>query len=258
MANGADVSEWQGALPSSWFAQHDFVIIRGHSGYRDDLQFSTNWRNARGHTKRGIYGYVVPDRDPAAQARRLRELTADDPPELGYWCDAEEPGLDVEHVLAHLRALGDNAGLYTYVPFLRSALGNDERLRAWPLWIAGYGPNDGDRHDLDPDAPWPWAIHQYTSKPLDLNYAPTLDVFGPAPDPEDGDMRSMLIHAPGSHAVYVYDAAAGTKTLVASAEVLDGMKALAPRTGLICDGPHNGAHEATQAFVDGLVDVTGT
>jgi hypothetical protein len=77
--------------------------------------------------------------------------------------------------------------------------------------------------------------------------------YGRTPAPEEIDMKSMLIHAPGSFATAVYDPANHTKTLLRSAAVLEGLKAIAPRTGLIVDGPDNGVFEVSQEFWDSAV-----
>lgn len=82
-----------------------------------------------------------------------------------------------------------------------------------------------------------------------------IDELQNAPE-EDLEMRSMLIHKPGNFDIYVYDPANGTKTKVANNQVLQGMKFLAPKTGLDIGGPHSGAYETDAAFLDGLVEIT--
>lgn len=77
--------------------------------------------------------------------------------------------------------------------------------------------------------------------------------YGRTPVPEEIEMKSMLIHAPKSFATAVYDPANHTKTMVRSAAVLEGLKAIAPRTGLMVDGPDNGAFEVSQEFWDSAV-----
>ena len=206
--NGADISEHQGnpnrphdaSFPPEWFAQWDFVIIRAHSGHRPDHRFANNWPAARNRTLRGVYGFLQSDEDPARQAREILSLVGNDQPELGYWCDAEciDPGHNtVEQCLEFLGVLaraGKFAGFYSFVPYLKDVLGNDARLRAWPLWIAGYGMNDGQRHRLDPVPPWTHVIHQFTSRGgpggsgLDLNHAETLEWAGGSRRPEVHDM----------------------------------------------------------------------
>ena len=256
MPEGCDISEHQGDLPPEWFDQWEFVIIRGHSGYRTDLKFAQNWANAKGRTRRGIYGYLVPDRDPAQQADELAALVAHDPPEFFYWSDAEQDGLTADHAVAHCERLSKHGptGFYSYVPFLTGPLGADPRLRKWPLWVAGYGPNDGRRHKLDPGPPWPGIIHQYSSADgLDRNWADSCEFAGSPM--EEPDMKSLLIHKPGEAIIWVYDASNGTKTKIANKATLDGMVFLAAKTGLDC-GPNNTGYEAAAAFIDGLVEIT--
>lgn len=169
---GIDISEWQSVRAVDWYKQWKFVIIRAHSGFREDHNFQEHWRRCgEAGVPRGAYGYLVPNVNAAVQARRMLDIVPNSP-ELGYWTDAEARGLTLGAVLEHLRSLpAGRTGLYTYVPFLANQLGNDHRLRDFPLWIAGYGRNDGKRHPLNPSPAWPAVIHQFTSYPnLDRNF----------------------------------------------------------------------------------------
>jgi hypothetical protein len=396
--NGCDVSEHQGYLDPEFFTEWDFVIMRAFNEHgRPDREFATNWAKAEGRTKRGAYGWPVPGQNNRALGQSLVNVAPG--AELGYWADYEHSQayglatvLDLED---YLDGIGDHVkGFYSNVPDLPRS----PALDAVPWWCANYERNDGQRHELSLPAPRPWQIHQFTSVPIDLNYAPNLDFargrmatgqdlidaavtflgepystapgrddptsghkdcsgliaasyavatgeelganvsvtifdlcakqgleisledavhtagacllkpddpyvgWGPAghiafadgnggtveatpprvqrlplrynapwswracllpgidygrtppptTPPEDTDMRSLLIHKPGEAIVYVYDAANGTKTKVASIAVLNGMKFLAGKTGLDVSGPDNGTYEADPAFIDGL------
>jgi lysozyme len=77
--------------------------------------------------------------------------------------------------------------VYTYSSFASSFLNRggiaSKELAKFPLWLANYGPNDGQRHPVSVAAPWSYVlIHQYTSSGstpgvggrCDLNYAELL------------------------------------------------------------------------------------
>lgn len=97
---------------------------------------------------------------------------------VGEFAASEVPVLDMEQaygqsapflqewVIAWCTHVQTVAGrppiLYTSAAFLKNNLGSDTRLAKWPLWVARYGPNDGQVHDVS--APWAWTFHQYTSK----------------------------------------------------------------------------------------------
>jgi GH25 family lysozyme M1 (1,4-beta-N-acetylmuramidase) len=224
---GVDVSEHQGILSRDWFAQWDFAIIRAHTGYRYDHTFKANWNNAKGVTRRGVYAYIEGARPIEWQVQQTVEICRGDEPDLLYWIDAESHSIGLDETLRALREADrlvghENVGLYTYVPYLRSPLNNDGRLAGWPLWIAGYGRNDGARYPLNPGPPWSWVIHQYTSaNGLDRNYAPNLDFAQDQPtDKEEDEVKGVLVHAPGSHATWVLNSD-GTKTAATSRRHVD-------------------------------------
>ena len=73
--------------------------------------------------------------------------------------------------------------LYTYPSFWNVACGDSEELKAWSLWLAAYGPNDGKRHPAPKVGPWKApVVQQFTSVgvvpgisgQVDLNYAASL------------------------------------------------------------------------------------
>jgi len=180
MPEGCDVSEHQGNLSAEWFGQWSFCIIRAYNenGY-PDRTFQQNWARAAGRTLRGVYGWPIPGGDNRALGAQLVRTAPG--AEAGYWADVEHSAQGIPSaadVEAYLRGIGDHPrGFYSNIgecprsPFLEREL--------W--WMADYGPNNGQRHDPNAQPPRPtrgWAIHQYTSNPLDLNYASTLDFVG--------------------------------------------------------------------------------
>ena len=183
MPEGCDISEHQGDLAPEWFNQFAFVIVRAYNenDVRDE-KFDQNWTNAKGRTRRGIYGWPVPGADNYTYGRQLAALGAD--AELLCWADLEmstAQGLaspdDLEQYLRGIESMGAGAGFY-------SGIGNLYRstyLDATPWWLSHYGVNDGNRNPIvrpSPPDDRPWVMHQYTSNPLDLNYAPSLDFAG--------------------------------------------------------------------------------
>lgn len=89
--------------------------------------------------------------------------------------------------------LGVKPIIYSYTYFIRAHL-TGRALAEFPLWLANYSSNDGERHYVAPgEGPWRnWVVHQYTSNGrtpgvsgrCDRNYAPVLDPLY-AVDPED-------------------------------------------------------------------------
>lgn len=212
---GADVSEFQSGLPGG-----DFVIIRAHSGYRPDKLFAQHWREAKGRYRlgRGVYGYVV-NRDGVGQAQAMLDLVADDPPELGYWSDVEEPGLSGGVARAHIDHLRSTrkAGFYANVPDFFGILDGGAGLEDLPWWVAGYSSNDGTEHPLNPAPPRGYLIHQFTSRwggaSLDGNVADAaalLATFGgqapPIPQPKKHRRNRHMIFVinDGKGEVYQY------------------------------------------------------
>jgi lysozyme len=82
-------------------------------------------------------------------------------------CDYEQEPADGDQALAFLEAveeaIGERPILYTYPDYLsRSTRRGD--LRRFPLWLASYGPNDGELHEPGVPAGFRLVAHQFTSK----------------------------------------------------------------------------------------------
>lgn len=185
MPSGCDVSAFQGPIEPEWFDQWDFVIVRAFDRHGNlDARFLANWRAAEGRTLRGAYGWPKPEADNRHLGAQLVTVAAD--AELGVWADwepSQEYGLaSLEELAAYLEGCGDRlkgvyAGLFVYPSDAPDWLGRV------PWWVPNYGPNDGERHAVEPASRVyrDWQIHQFSSRgsgpnggALDLNYAPTL------------------------------------------------------------------------------------
>lgn len=189
MPVGPDISAFQGQRDPEWFTDQEFVIIRAFDRHGNvDTQFAYNWSTSRGRCPRGAYGWPRPGFDNQALGAALAAAAPD--AELGLWCDYEhspEYGLaSVDDLAAYLAGIGDRPkGVYSNIPTYPG--GPADTL---PWWMANYGPNNGQRGEPSLTPPRAWQIHQYTSRGgpggsgLDLNYAPTLDLWSRAmPNP---------------------------------------------------------------------------
>lgn len=205
MAEGCDVSQFQGTIAPEWFARWDFVLIRAFDRHGNaDTRFPYNWFGALGRTLRGAYGWPVPGADNYQLGRALRGAAPD--AELGWWADYEhstEYGLatvqELEDYIAGIESAGPGiVGFYSNIPTCpRSPM-----LDRLPWWVANYGPNDGTRHDLTLPPPRSWQIHQYTSRGgpdgtgLDRDYAPVLTLR------RDSMIYPKAVWRPGFNAGY--------------------------------------------------------
>jgi GH25 family lysozyme M1 (1,4-beta-N-acetylmuramidase) len=182
-----DIAEHQRGQNAQWFAQWPAVILRAGTGERTfskDQQFDSHYRHA---TEAGVligsYWYADPGRtSPEQQADEMVNHVAGRPLALGYWLDLEEGHGDLvgwtHRFMSQLTRRGVKlGGIYTGASFLRTALGAHPSLKAYNLWIAAYGPNNGGLHPINPSPPWTPQIHQFTSRGgpggsgLDLNVA---------------------------------------------------------------------------------------
>ena len=126
----------------------------------------------------GAYHYARPDtnisaRDPILEADSfvdvVRPLKGDLLPAL----DFEEPGLAPakmrEWATAWLARVHERTGVkplfYVSQGFWDQHVRGISPFRDYPLWLARWGPNDGQPHAADPIAGWPTVtMHQFTSK----------------------------------------------------------------------------------------------
>jgi hypothetical protein len=194
---GVDISEHQGDLAPEWFDQWAYVIIRAfnENGFAD-IKFAQNWARAEGRTKRGVYGWPIPGRDNFVFGRTL--VQAAPGAEAGYWADVENSGrglataAETEAYLRGIEDAGGFAGFYSNI----GQCPRNPYLEAHDWWMADYGPNDGSRHDPNEQPPRPqrpYTIHQYTSIPLDTNYADSLDWTGDDVVLSDDDINRITL-----------------------------------------------------------------
>jgi len=157
----------------------------------------------------GPYHYARPDNRPSVAGAVM---------EADHFCDVIEtiynpkvharPVLDIEVGSGELsewafawcqhveKRLGVKPIIYSYTYFIRSHL-QGKQLAKFPLWLANYGSNDGNRHTIPPgEGPWEkWLIHQYTSNGrtpgvggrCDRNYTDSLDPLRSVVADEDDD-----------------------------------------------------------------------
>ena len=204
MAEGIDISEHQGYWPPDRFRGWEFAILRARNEHgSNDVRFQDHWRSAAGIVIRGVYGWPIAGAGGVFNFYAGAALVKDFPgSEMGYWADVEHSGRglasleEVEQYIEGIKAAGGVPGLYSNIGDLpRSPL-----LDSIPWWMADYGPNDGTRHDPYEQRPYPpadraWAIHQYTSNPLDVNFAPVIPGTTPPSTTKrkDSDLYVALI-----------------------------------------------------------------
>jgi len=143
-----DVSEFQGKIDWAKLvaAAYPAVIIRMHNGRRADEYATANRAGAKaaGAYLRGLYQYLVKDRDAATQANEFCDLIGTLEP--GEWpiCDLEEGDGDqsgrLEAWMAVVaRRLGGVDWAYSGEYFWQSHNLAAARLPSSRTWIAAYG-----------------------------------------------------------------------------------------------------------------------
>lgn len=176
-----DVSHHQGTI--NWRAVKDAgvtaAIVKATEGRSYiDPEFRRNWSEmALVGVRRFAYHFARPNSSPADNADHFvatvksagfgasdgLALDIENHP-LDSWTDNVAAGdPSVRWILACLERIDGLVGrhrstlFYCYPAFLSGVLHSDHRLSLWPLWIAHYTTRSS------PDAPWPWALWQYSS-----------------------------------------------------------------------------------------------
>lgn len=219
---GIDISNHQGAF--NWEAARadhvTFAWVKATEGRSFiDGQFVRNMREAR---KRGIpigaYHYARPDNNrPRDEVDHfLRVIGKPWDGDLLPVLDFEHPsGLSAsayqEWALAWLEEVEKRLGVrpifYSYPSYMAHAMGGARRLRGYPLWLADYGRNDGERHALGSISRsfvgnFELVAHQFTSNGrvageprIDLNHATDLERlrvrYEPVPPPKPQTSRPL-------------------------------------------------------------------
>ena len=177
-AYGIDISEHNGDIDLTPY-KNQFVIIRSSWWTTEDRYFRENIKKCEElGIPYGIYIYSYALNVDQAKTESqfavdlLKEVGAN--PVCGVWIDIESDNFKVQNgwsfeksspitkVLCEtVKQAGYKTGIYAGV------LTKDYMPTGYPLWLAHYNVDDGDRHD-------DWSsicdIHQYTSKPCDKNY----------------------------------------------------------------------------------------
>ena len=142
----------------------------------------------------GAYHYARPDthvsaQDPISEADSFVDVARPARGGLLPALDFEEPGLAPAKMLAWATAwlarVHERTGVkplfYVSPGFWNQHLRGTTPFPDCPLWLAQWGPNDGQPHPAAPIAGWPAVtVHQFTSKgriagfagPVDLNLLP--------------------------------------------------------------------------------------
>lgn len=214
MIKGIDVSRHNGKI--DWGkvkAQgNDFAVIRAGYGGGVDSEFATNWEGAKAAgLARGAYFFAYPSRSSGAQqaeeffaivtglqAGDFIALDIEDEPSYGR-------SLVATDVLWCLEFLNKCKELFGVKPLIYMNSSVKSRFDWSPvvaadygLWVANYGPNNGQQNAVPDSAPWKfWAMWQFTSKgsaggvsPVDVN------VF-------QGDLNILAKYGAQSDSVFV-------------------------------------------------------
>lgn len=155
MIFGPDVSDWQGSV--DWGAVRasgrlfGFAKATEGTGYvADTLARNRAGMAQAGLVLRGLYHFARPDRNhPEAEADHFLAVVGELAPGEVAVLDLESGNIGQAETgawaLRWLRAVEDFTGrtpwLYSYAPFLAAI--DTSALTRYPLWIAGYGRNDG-------------------------------------------------------------------------------------------------------------------
>lgn len=181
---GIDISEHNGNIDLSKYKGH-FVIIRAGWGLGHlDKKYR---RNVRECERLGIpfgvywYSYALDPYTAAKEAKSFVDIIKGDNVQMGAWLDMEDADnwkkrqgwaptkRGVSDIVVTFCEAVEAAGFYTGVYMSYSWLEYlDNNTIPYDRWIAHWGKNDGIRHG---DYKKYGSIHQYTSRPLDKDYA---------------------------------------------------------------------------------------
>jgi GH25 family lysozyme M1 (1,4-beta-N-acetylmuramidase) len=174
---GFDVSTWQDAstIPGNIdFAKMrdygaSFVVIKASQGDFADVDFVTNWKNAKGVLPRSSYHYYDNRYDPKVQARKYTDVLRTDSEGI-YWLDLEDRSaatfagwrkwydfLEEMKILTPGIKLGIYTNFYYWVEYLRFATDLQlDYFKQYPLWLASYpeDPFHPDYRNILCPPPW--------------------------------------------------------------------------------------------------------
>ncbi len=146
----ADISDYQEGFDVDAYADagHEFLILKASEGGGWRSRFMTAWRD-RAHERGlmvGLYHFLRAN-STDAEVGNFGGATGGLRDNEVPICDWEESA-DGAQATAWCSAIEAQTGrrpiLYSYAPWL--AAHDTSQLTRFPLWIAGYGPNDGHEH----------------------------------------------------------------------------------------------------------------
>jgi lysozyme len=108
-------------------------------------------------------GGSTPEQEAAFFLSRLDLEPGDLLPVCDYEQEPAAGNQAVTFLEAVEEAIGERPILYTYPDYLARSSRRDD-LRRLPLWLASYGPNDGELHAPSVPAGFKLVAHQFTSK----------------------------------------------------------------------------------------------
>lgn len=197
---GVDVHGSKGAIawPRVRAGGVRFVYLKATEGLTfDDERFVWNRAAAKAAGLQvGAYHFARPDNNPARQeAEHFLRVARPRAGELLPVLDWETGPPTGDWAVEWLRIVGEAIGarpvLYSYGDFLRRT-GHADVLGRYPLWLANYGPNDGQRHPATAPTGYRLVAHQYTSRgsvsgiagDVDLNFGASDAIAGLVYDPD--------------------------------------------------------------------------
>jgi hypothetical protein len=155
MAEGRDISNWQGAPAPGWFAQYDFVIVQAfneHGGANP--YFNQSMANGAGRCKYGlgVYGWAISGADNFALGAQLGHIGNAWGVTMGCWDDHEQGGRgawpvspgEMEQYLAGIESTGQKGGYYSN----GSDFVSTPFLNGRPWWYANPSGNRNPRPPL--------------------------------------------------------------------------------------------------------------
>lgn len=182
---GIDISEHNGDIDLTPY-KNGFVIIRGGYWNVEDKYFKTNVAKCE---KLGIpygvywYGYALDTEQAVTEAQTCISLLKTCNPTFGVWYDVEPDNWKMQNEPNWATGYPTKEYLYPIVDKFCKTLeqagyqdigiyaGNgfyDKVPPQYPTWYPHYGTNNGTRQN---DYKNVCYIHQYTSNPIDKNYA---------------------------------------------------------------------------------------
>ncbi len=152
--HGVDISDYQAGFDVARYARagHRYIILKASEGATWRSRHMPAWRraaHANGLALVGLYHFLGDNATDAEVDNFMGSIGSLEQGEVAIldW----EAGGSPEQARAWLERVEALTGrrpiLYSYAPYL--AARPTSGLTRWPLWIAAYGPNDGNEH------PWP-------------------------------------------------------------------------------------------------------